>query len=101
MCWRLIARLKETRRERRSPNSNDGAGNATANACLEDKDNVPLNELSSSEGCLTDYFTRKLAEVVAAKGDPKKVFGRHQLSPSPDADAVDLCVAQIHIGQCM
>jgi hypothetical protein len=39
---------------------------------------------------------RKTAEMVAAKGDPKKVFGRHQLSSSPNADAVDLCVAQIH-----
>jgi uncharacterized protein YecT (DUF1311 family) len=64
---------------------------------LADKDNVPLPELSSSASCLADYFTRKLAEVVAAKGDPKRVFGRHQLSPSPDADAVDLCVAQIHL----
>jgi len=63
---------------------------------LANKDNVPLQELSSSEGCLADYFTRRLAEVVAAKGDPKRVFGRHQLSSSPDADAVDLCVAQIH-----
>ena len=64
--------------------------------CALDKDNVPLRELSSSEGCLTNYFTQKLAEVDAAKGDPKKVFGRHRLSPSPDPDAVDLCVAQIH-----
>jgi uncharacterized protein YecT (DUF1311 family) len=64
---------------------------------LADKDNVPLLELSSWEGCLADYFTRKLAEVTAAKGDPKRVFGRHQLSHSPDADAVDLCVAQIHL----
>jgi uncharacterized protein YecT (DUF1311 family) len=63
---------------------------------LANKDNVPLQELSSSEGCLADYFTRRLAEVVAAKGDPKRIFGRHQLSSSPDADAVDLCVAQIH-----
>ena len=63
---------------------------------LADKDNVPLQELPSSEGCLTEYFTAKLAEIVAAKGDPKRVFGRQQVSPSPDADAVDLCVAQIH-----
>jgi uncharacterized protein YecT (DUF1311 family) len=67
-------------------------------AChLEDKDNVPLQELSSSEGCLADYFRRKIAELAAAKGDPKKVFGRRPLSPHPDADAVDLCVAQIHL----
>ena len=63
---------------------------------LADKDNVPLEELSSSEGCLSDYFNEKTAEVAAAKGDPGKIFGRHLASPSPDADAVDLCVAQIH-----
>jgi uncharacterized protein YecT (DUF1311 family) len=63
---------------------------------LAGKDNVPLEELPSSESCLGDYFTRKLAEVDAAKGDPKRVFGRHPLSPSPDADAVDMCLAQIH-----
>ena len=63
---------------------------------LVDKDNVPLEELSSSEGCLAEYMSQKTAEIVAAKGDPKKVFGRHLLSPLPDADAVDLCVAQIH-----
>jgi uncharacterized protein YecT (DUF1311 family) len=63
---------------------------------LVDKDNVPLEELSSFEGCLAEYITQKTTEIIAAKGDPKKVFGRHVSSPSPDADAVDLCVAQIH-----
>jgi uncharacterized protein YecT (DUF1311 family) len=63
---------------------------------LTDKDNVPLEELSSSEACLADYITQKTAEIVAAKGDPRRVFGRHLPSPSPNADAVDLCVAQIH-----
>jgi uncharacterized protein YecT (DUF1311 family) len=63
---------------------------------LVDKDNVPLAELSSSEDCLADYFSRKTAEIVAARGDPKRIFGRRLASPSPDADAVDLCVAQIH-----
>jgi uncharacterized protein YecT (DUF1311 family) len=63
---------------------------------LVDKDEVPLEELSSSEICLADYIGKKTAEIIAAKGDPKKVFGLHLLSPSPDADAVDLCVAQIH-----
>ena len=63
---------------------------------LENKDNVPLQELSPPEGCLADYFTRKIAEVTGAKGDPKKVFGRQHMSPLPNADAVDLCVAQIH-----
>src|SRR3981081_1180844 len=44
---------------------------------LAGKDNVPLQELSSSEGCLTEYLDRKTAEIVAAKGDPKRIFGRH------------------------
>jgi uncharacterized protein YecT (DUF1311 family) len=60
------------------------------------KDNVPLQELSSSEACLAEYMSQKTAEMIAAKGDPKRVFGKHLPSPSPDADAVDLCVAQIH-----
>jgi hypothetical protein len=38
----------------------------------------------------------KKAELLAAKGDPTRVFGRQQVSLAPDADAVDLCVAQIH-----
>ena len=38
----------------------------------------------------------KTAEVIAARGDPKRVFGRAITSPAPDADAVDLCIAQIH-----
>ena len=64
---------------------------------LADKDNVPLPELSSSEACLADYISRKTAEIVAAKGDPKRgVRPTPTLSPPPDADAVDLCVAQIH-----
>jgi uncharacterized protein len=68
---------------------------------LADKDNVPLRELSPSESCLADYFTGKIVEVSAAKGDPKKLFGRQLVSPVPNADAVDLCVAQIHsAGAC-
>ncbi|GAC1505249.1 MAG: DUF1311 domain-containing protein [Bradyrhizobium sp.] len=63
---------------------------------LTDKDNVPLDELSSSEPCLAEYLRQKTAEVMAAKGDPKRIFGRPPVAPSPDADAVDLCVAQIH-----
>jgi uncharacterized protein YecT (DUF1311 family) len=63
---------------------------------LDDKDNVPLSELESSEPCLNDLIQQKLAEVAAAKGDPKKLFGKDMLSPSPDADAVDSCVGRIH-----
>jgi uncharacterized protein YecT (DUF1311 family) len=64
---------------------------------LVDKDNVPLDELSSSEVCLAEWMTRKTAELATAKGDPKKVFGQQRPSPLPDADAVDQCVAQIHL----
>jgi uncharacterized protein YecT (DUF1311 family) len=63
---------------------------------LVGKDNVPLEELSSSAGCLEEYMRAKTAEIATAKGDAKKVFGRRLASPLPDADAVDLCVAQIH-----
>ena len=63
---------------------------------LVGKENVPLLELSSSERCLSDYLGEKTAEIVAAKGDPKRLFGRHLPSPTPNADAVDLCVSQIH-----
>jgi uncharacterized protein YecT (DUF1311 family) len=68
---------------------------------LANKDNVPLREISPSEACLSDYFAGKTAEVTAAKGDPKKLFGKQLTSPVPNADAVDLCVAQIHAaGAC-
>jgi uncharacterized protein YecT (DUF1311 family) len=63
---------------------------------LDDKDNVPLAELSAPETCLAAQIKRKTAEVIAAKGDPKRVFGRLTVAATPDEDAVDLCVAQIH-----
>ena len=62
---------------------------------LDDKDNVPLEELSAAEPCLADYIKQKAAEFAAVK-DPRRVFGREVLSPAPDADAVDLCVGKIH-----
>jgi uncharacterized protein YecT (DUF1311 family) len=93
----LIAKLKENEAREAFAEYERWTRERNRKCGLEDKDNVPLQELSSSEGCLADYFTRKIAEVVAAKGDPKKVFGQHRVSPLPDADAVDLCVAQIHL----
>jgi uncharacterized protein YecT (DUF1311 family) len=92
----LIAKLKD-----------DGASDAFAEYArwtrardrkcdLDDKENVPLQELSSSATCLAEYISQKTAEIIAAKDDPKRVFGRNASSPLPDADAVDLCVAQIH-----
>src|SRR5262249_20328406 len=55
-----------------------------------------LAELASSDGCLSDYMRDTSAEMAAAKGDPKRVFALHRASPLPNADAVDMCVAQIH-----
>ena len=63
---------------------------------LAGKENVPLSELSASEDCLADTMKQKEAEIAEAKGDPKNLFGRHLPSPLPNADAVDMCVAQIH-----
>jgi uncharacterized protein YecT (DUF1311 family) len=63
---------------------------------LANKANVPLAELSSSDDCLANFIRDTTAEMVAAKGDPKRVFGRDRPSPLPNADAVDLCVGQIH-----
>jgi uncharacterized protein YecT (DUF1311 family) len=93
----LIARLKENDARQAFVEFERWGRERDRKCDLADKDNVPLSELSPSEGCLSQYYTRKLAEVAAAKGDPKQVFGRHQLSASPDADAVDLCVGQIHL----
>jgi uncharacterized protein YecT (DUF1311 family) len=92
----LIARLKENDAREAFAEFERWGRERDRKCDLEDKDNVPLRELSSAAGCLAEYFTRKIAEVAAAKGDPKKVFGRHRVSLLPDADAVDLCVGQIH-----
>jgi uncharacterized protein YecT (DUF1311 family) len=63
---------------------------------LDGKDNIPLQELSPATTCLADYMKRKATEFAAAQGDPKKLFGRHLPAPLPNADAVDMCVGQIH-----
>jgi len=63
---------------------------------LVGKENVPPQELGSAEDCLADYLKRKTDEIVAAKGDPKKVFGRQVAAKEPDTDAVDFCAARIH-----
>jgi len=64
---------------------------------LAGKDNVPLAELPpSSEDCLENWLKEMTAGMTAAKGDPKRVFGRHIAASRPNADAVDLCVSQIH-----
>jgi uncharacterized protein YecT (DUF1311 family) len=63
---------------------------------LVGKENVPPSELGSAEDCLADYLTREAGEIAAAKGDPKKVFGRQVAAREPDTDAVDFCAARIH-----
>ncbi|OAF16104.1 hypothetical protein AYJ54_38955 [Bradyrhizobium centrolobii] len=63
---------------------------------LVGKENVPLQELSPAEDCLADYLKRRTDEILAAKGDAKKVFGRQIAARLPDTDAVDFCAARIH-----
>ncbi|MCP3386760.1 DUF1311 domain-containing protein [Bradyrhizobium sp. CCGUVB4N] len=63
---------------------------------LVGKENVPPQELGSAEDCLADFLKRKTDEIAAAKGDPKKVFGRQVAAREPDTDAVDFCAARIH-----
>ncbi|WP_456624081.1 MULTISPECIES: lysozyme inhibitor LprI family protein [unclassified Bradyrhizobium] len=63
---------------------------------LVGKENVPLGELESAEDCLADYLKRKTGDILAAKGDPKKVFGRQIAALLPDTDAIDFCAARIH-----
>lgn len=92
----LIARLKEDDAKAAFVEYERWSRERDRKCGLVGKDNVPLEELSSSSGCLQEYMRAKTAEITAAKGDAKKVFGRHLASPLPDADAVDLCVAQIH-----
>jgi uncharacterized protein YecT (DUF1311 family) len=96
MVMPLIARLNEND-AREAFAEFDRWGRERDRKCgLEEKQHVPSRDLASSEGCLADYFAKKIAEVSAAKGDPKKLFGRPRFTPLPNADAVDLCVAQIH-----
>jgi uncharacterized protein YecT (DUF1311 family) len=64
---------------------------------LAGKDNVPLAELPpSSEDCLETWLKDMTAGMTAANNDPKRVFGRSLAASRPNADAVDLCVLQIH-----
>jgi uncharacterized protein YecT (DUF1311 family) len=92
----LIAKLKDTDAREALAEYARWIRDRDRKCNLVDKDNVPLHELSPSEGCLAEYLSRKTAEITDAKGDPKRVFGRNLASPLPNADAVDLCVAQIH-----
>lgn len=63
---------------------------------LVGKENVPLQELESAEDCLAEHLKRRIHEIRAAKGDPKKVFGRQITARIPDTDAADFCAARIH-----
>jgi len=92
----LIARLKEDDAKAAFAEYERWSRERDRKCGLVGKDNVPLDELSPSASCLAQYMSAKTAEIDAARGDPKKVFGRHLASPLPDANAVDLCVAQIH-----
>jgi uncharacterized protein YecT (DUF1311 family) len=92
----LIARLKEDEARDAYDEYARWIRNRDRKCGLVGKENVPLEDVSSSEDCLAEFMNAKTAELIAAKGDPKRVFGRHPLPAAPDADAVDLCVGQIH-----
>jgi uncharacterized protein YecT (DUF1311 family) len=92
----LIAKLKEDEARNAYDEYARWIRNRDRKCGLVGKENVPLEDVSSSEDCLADFMNAKTAELIAAKGDPKRVFGRHPLPVAPDADAVDLCVGQIH-----
>ncbi|WP_159006669.1 lysozyme inhibitor LprI family protein [Bradyrhizobium sp. S69] len=92
----LIAKLKEDEARNAHDEYARWIRSRDRKCSLVGKENVPLEDVSSSEDCLADFMNGKTAELIAAKGDPKRVFGRHPLPAAPDADAVDLCVAQIH-----
>jgi uncharacterized protein YecT (DUF1311 family) len=92
----LIGKLKEDEAKAASSEYARWTRSRDRKCDLDDKDNVPLTELSAPEACLAAQINRKTAEVIAAKGDPKRVFGRLGVAATPDEDAVDLCVAQIH-----
>jgi Protein of unknown function (DUF1311). len=92
----LIARMKEDDAREAFAEYERWSRERDRKCNLVGKDNVPLDELSASASCLAEYISRKTAEIEVAKSDPKKVFGRPLASRLPDADAVDLCVAQIH-----
>lgn len=98
---RLVAKLKEDEARDALTEFGRWTRDRDRKCGLADKENVPLQELAPSESCLADYFTQATAEIAAAKGDPKKVFGRQRIASVPNADAVDMCVAQIHsAGAC-
>jgi uncharacterized protein YecT (DUF1311 family) len=63
---------------------------------LAGKENVPLAELEPAADCLATALAGMAADVAAAKGEPKKIFGRQPRASLPNADAVDICVTQIH-----
>jgi len=80
----LIAKLKEDEARNAYDEYARWIRNRDRKCGLVGKENVPLEDVSSSEDCLADFMNAKTAELIAAKGDPKRIFGRHQASPSPE-----------------
>ena len=78
----------------RSPNMADGSEPAIETAIWSARRTVPIEDIAPAVPCLAEYIRNKTAELVAAKGDPKRVFGL-PAPVSPNADGVDLCVARI------
>jgi uncharacterized protein YecT (DUF1311 family) len=92
----LIGKLKDNEAQDASAEYARWVRNRDRSCRLAGKDNVPLDELSSSEDCLERELKEMTAGMLAAKGDPRRVFLRHVPASRPNADAVDLCITQIH-----
>jgi len=92
----LIGKLKEDEAQEAFAEYARWIRNRDRKCNLAGKDNVPLAELAPSQDCLEDFLKEMTAGMLAAKGDPKRVFGRDLPASRPNADSVDLCVSQIH-----
>jgi uncharacterized protein len=63
---------------------------------LDDKEHVPDEELPTSKACVIESLDQRKAEIKGSNGDPVRLSAADQSWSSPDASAVDACVAQIY-----
>ena len=92
----LIARLKENDAKEAFAEYARWTRERDRKCDLAGKDNVPLSELSSSENCLAGYLSQKTAEIVAIQRESSDGTCPRRPPTPTNADAVDLCVSQIH-----
>jgi uncharacterized protein len=63
---------------------------------LDDADHAPEEQLLIYKACLVESLDQRKAEIKESHGDAARLLDAHQLSSSPDASAVDACVAEIY-----